>query len=224
MASESDAVFLQRFFRTGPGEYGEGDRFLGVRVPATRKLVRQFGDVPLEVVTELLHSEWHEERLLALLLMVRKYSRGDAVEKQAVYDLYLANTQYINNWDLVDSSAEHIVGPHLAGDKNAMRVLGRLARSVSLWERRIAMLSTFHFIKKDEFDIAVKIAAQLIGDSEDLIHKASGWMLREAGNRNVEVLMKFLDEHVHEMPRTMLRYAIEKLPEKQRLTYLKAKR
>lgn len=224
MASESDAVFLQRFFRTGPGEYGQGDRFLGVRVPATRKLVRQFEDVPIDLVTELLHSEWHEERLLALLLMVRKYAKGNAEEKQGLHDLYLANTRYINNWDLVDSSAEHIVGPHLAGDKNAAKVLGKLARSKSLWERRIAMLSTFHFIKKDEFDIAVKIAGQLISDKEDLIHKASGWMLREAGNRNVNVLIEFLDEHVHDMPRTMLRYAIEKLPEKKRLTYLKAKR
>lgn len=224
MASESDAVFLQRFFRTGPGEYGEGDRFLGVRVPATRKLVRQFGDAPFDVVTELLHSEWHEERLLALLLLVRKYAKGDAETRQLIYDLYLANTRYINNWDLVDSSAEHIVGPHLFGSKQAGKVLGKLARSKCLWERRIAMLSTFHFIKNDEFEVAIEIAEQLMSDKEDLIHKASGWMLREAGNRNVQVLIKFLDEHVHDMPRTMLRYAIEKLPEKKRHAYLNAKR
>jgi 3-methyladenine DNA glycosylase AlkD len=223
VASESDAVFLQRFFRTGPGEYGEGDKFLGVRVPATRKLVRQFKDVPLEDVLQLLQSEWHEERLLALLLMVHQYRRGSGDIKRAIYDAYLANARFVNNWDLVDSSAEHIVGPYLRESGRRDKVLTKLARSKNLWERRIAMLSTFHFIKHNEYDLTLNIAELLLSDTEDLIHKASGWMLREAGNRDRAVLERFLTAHLHNMPRTMLRYAIEKLPEAKRLKFLKAK-
>jgi 3-methyladenine DNA glycosylase AlkD len=222
VASESDAIFLQRFFRTGPGEYGEGDKFLGVRVPATRKIVRQFRHVPLNDVLPLLQSAWHEERLLALLLMVHKYQNDSGNEKRAIYDAYLANTRYVNNWDLVDSSAEHIVGPYLREHGGHDKALTTLARSNILWERRIAMLSTFHFIKHNEFEPALKIAEQLLQDREDLIHKAAGWMLREAGNRNRAVLEGFLKTHLHNMPRTMLRYAIEKLPEPMRLKYLKA--
>lgn len=223
VASESDAIFLQRFFRTGPGEYGEGDRFLGVRVPATRRIVRQFASAPLKDVLNLLQSEWHEERLLALLLMVRTYKRATNGDKRAIYDAYLANTHHINSWDLVDSSAEFIVGAFLDEAGKAKTVLMKLARSKLLWERRIAMLSTFHFIKRDEFDLTVQIARQLLDDEEDLIHKASGWMLREVGNRDRKVLVGFLKAHWHKMPRTMLRYAIEKLPESERHKYLKAK-
>ncbi|MBC8089659.1 MAG: DNA alkylation repair protein [Phycisphaerae bacterium] len=223
VASESDATFLQRFFRTGPGEYGEGDKFLGVRVPATRKLVRQFTDATLPDILVLLQSEWHEERLLALLLMVRRYQRGSDTERRAVYRGYLTNMRYVNNWDLVDSSAEHIVGAHLASSPRAEALLMKLTRSKLLWERRIAMLSAFYFIKRNEFGLATMIAAQLLHDKEDLIHKASGWMLREAGNRDRKVIDVFLAAHLHEMPRTMLRYAIEKLPEPQRLKYLKAR-
>lgn len=219
-ADKDDALFLQRFFRTGPGEYGEGDKFLGVRVPASRAIVKQFPDATLSDSVKLLQSEWHEERLVALLLMVRLYSRGDADQQQAVYDAYLANARRINNWDLVDSSAEHIVGPHLMGKRNAKPVLSKLAKSKVLWERRIAMLSTFHFIKHDEFELALHIAELLRKDSHDLIHKAVGWMLREIGNRDRDVLIDYLEPRVTELPRTMLRYAIEKFSEPTRKKYL----
>lgn len=220
-ANKDDAIFLQRFFRTGPGEYGEGDRFLGVRVPATRKIVKQFANASLADTLKLLHSEWHEERLLALLLLVQLYKRGDVATNRAIYEAYLANTRHINNWDLVDSSAEHIVGPHLLGKPGAKKTLTKLARSKNLWERRIAMLSTFHFIKQGEFTVALEIAEELGGDSEDLIHKAVGWMLREIGDRDRAVLEAFLEPRVLQMPRTMLRYAIEKFPETKRQRYLR---
>lgn len=216
VASETDAVFLQRFFKTGPGEYGEGDRFLGVRVPATRMVVKQFPKATLNDALKLLQSEWHEERLLALLLMVRLYQKGDVKLQNDTYDAYLAHAKFINNWDLVDSSAEHIVGPHLLGNAGAKRVLLKLAKSTDLWERRIAILSTFHFIKQSEFDVALQICVQLLHDKADLIHKAVGWMLREIGNRDQAELEQFLESRAHMMPRTMLRYAIEKFPEKKR--------
>lgn len=222
-ANADDAVFLQRFFKTGEGKYGVGDRFLGVRVPATRQLVKQFGGATLEDMLELLESEWHEERLLALLLMVRLYQRGDEDTQRQLYENYLANTAHINNWDLVDSSAEHIVGAFLYGKANAQRVLMRLGRSTQLWERRIAMLSTFHFIKRGEIGIALAIAEHLLNDTEDLIHKAVGWMLREVGKRDHAALERFLEPRILLMPRTMLRYAIEKFPEPQRQRYLKQK-
>lgn len=221
VASESDAVFLQRFFKTGKGEYGHGDRFLGVRVPATRKLVRQFSHVTIDDTVELLQSAWHEERLLALLLMVRQYAKGNADARGRLYAAYLRHTRYINNWDLVDSSAEYIVGAHLRADGNAEQVLNRLVASKSVWQRRIAMLSTFHFIKHDEFEHALRVAEQLLSDSHDLIHKAVGWMLREMGNRDLATEKRFLSQHYRVMPRTMLRYAIEKFPEAQRQRYLK---
>jgi 3-methyladenine DNA glycosylase AlkD len=223
-SNKDDAKFLQRFFRTGKGEYGEGDRFLGIRVPATRALVKQFKDATLNDASELLQSEWHEERLFALLLMVRLYQRGDDAMRRNVYDTYLANANHINNWDLVDASAEHIVGPHLPGKAGARRTLGKLARSESLWERRIAMLSTFHHIKRGEFETPLYVAELLRHDEHDLIHKAVGWMLREIGNRNRAVLVDYLDPRVTELPRTMLRYAIEKFPERERLAYLRRER
>ncbi|MEP6834741.1 MAG: DNA alkylation repair protein [Gemmatimonas sp.] len=221
LADKEDAVFLQRFFRTGPGEYGEGDRFLGVRVPATRRIVKQFPHATLADALELLQSEWHEERLLALLFMVRLFKRGDAAMQRSVYESYLANMPYVNNWDLVDSSAEHIVGPHLYGKSSAKRVLMKLARSRTLWERRIAMLSTLYFIKQKDFALALEITEQLIADQADLIHKAAGWMLREIGDRDRAVLEAYLEPRVLRMPRTMLRYAIEKFPERKRQQYLK---
>ncbi|MGV3710269.1 MAG: DNA alkylation repair protein [Gemmatimonas sp.] len=220
-SNKDDAKFLQRFFRTGKGEYGEGDRFLGIRVPATRALVKQFKEATLGDAVELLQSEWHEERLFALLLMVRLYQRGDDAMKRIVYQSYIANTQRINNWDLVDASAEHIVGPHVMAKATGKRTLGKLARSKSLWERRIAMLSTFHHIKQGEFETPLFVAELLRRDEHDLIHKAVGWMLREIGNRNRAVLVEFLEPRVTELPRTMLRYAIEKFPERERQAYLK---
>lgn len=222
--NKEDAVFLQRFFKTGAGEYGEGDRFLGVRVPATRKIVKQFPTATLEDALTLLESEWHEERLLALLIMVRLYQNGDEKSRRDTYNAYLANARYINNWDLVDASAEHVVGPHLIGKASAKRVLMKLAKSQDLWERRIAMLSTFHFIKSNEFELALEISDELLHDRADLIQKAVGWMLREIGNRDRAVLENFLETRAPVMPRTMLRYAIEKFPDSKRKRFLQMPR
>ena len=217
-ANADDAVHLQRFFKTSPGEYGEGDKFLGLRVPALRHLAKTHRSLPVEDALELLTSEWHEERLLALLLLIGHHARGDAATKQQVYDAYLANTRYINNWDLVDASAEHIVGPHLA--PNDVTVLDRLASSKDVWERRIAMLATFLWIKRREFGPALRVAHRLVNDRHDLIQKAVGWMLREIGKRDGSIEREFLRRHCKTMPRTMLRYAIEKFPEPERRLYL----
>jgi len=218
LADPRDAEHLQRFFKTGKGQYGEGDRFLGVRVPQLRALARRFRSLSHEHVLHLLRSPWHEQRLLALLLLVDQYRRGTDVERATIYRAYLDHTDYINNWDLVDSSAEHIVGPQL--DPGDLRGFERLARSESLWERRIAMLATFHWIKKREFRPALRVAELLLDNSHDLIHKAVGWMLREIGKRDLAVEEGFLREHCRNMPRTMLRYAIERFPENLRKKYL----
>ncbi len=217
-ADADDAVHLQRFFRTGPGQYGEGDRFLGVRVPVLRRLAREYGTLSADDALVLLQSRWHEERLLGLLLLVGIYKRGEDPDKQAVYDAYLAHTRHINNWDLVDASAEYIVGPHIGPDR--LDVLERLARSPDLWERRIAMLATFHWIKQGRFAPALRIATLLLNDRHDLIHKAVGWMLREIGKRDRAVEVAFLREHHGAMPRTALRYAIEHFPKRERKRYL----
>jgi 3-methyladenine DNA glycosylase AlkD len=219
LADPQIAEHSQRFFKTGPGQYGEGDLFLGIRVPVLREQAKKFRDTPLAVVGRLLQSVYHEERLCALLLLVQKFSQGGPTDQKAVYELYLQNTRFINNWDLVDLSAYLIVGPWLA-DKDR-RPLYTLVRSQSLWERRIAMIATFHFIKNNQFTDALEIAALTLADREDLMHKAVGWMLREVGKRNLTVEKEFLKAHCQRMPRTMLRYAIEKFPEKERLKYLK---
>lgn len=220
LGSPSDAKFLQRFFKTAPGEYGAGDQFIGIRVPVLRSLAKDFRSLPLADVTALLHSPIHEERLLALLILVDAYQRADETGRAAIYKLYLKNLAGVNNWDLVDTSAPHIVGRHLA--QRSRTVLFRLARSKNLWHRRIAMLATFHFIRQDDFADALQLAEVLCDDKHDLMHKAVGWMLREIGKRDVAVLKKFLDQHAALMPRTMLRYAIEKLPERERQRYLRA--
>ncbi len=207
-----------RYFKTGPGEYGEGDRFLGVRVPDLRAQVNKCGAVSLEDIQALLMSDFHEERLFALLLLVRKFAKGDEKEKTAIYNLYLKNTHRINNWDLVDSSASYIVGSYL--ESRDRRILYKLAKSASVWERRIAVISTFQFIGNNQFDDALKLAGQLLEDEHDLIHKAVGWMLREIGKRNMAVEKAYLLAHYKKMPRTMLRYAIEKFPEQERKKYL----
>ena len=219
LADRQTAEHSQRFFKTGPGQYGEGDIFLGIRVPVLREQARKFRDTPLDEVRLLLTSEYHEERLCALLLLVQKFSKGSAEDQKSIYELYLKNTRYINNWDLVDLSAYLIVGPYLA-DKDK-RPIHALACSKDLWERRIAIMSTFHFIKKNQFADALAISEKLLADREDLIHKATGWMLREIGKRDLPQEKKFLDAHYQRMPRTMLRYAIEKFPEKERMKYLK---
>jgi len=219
LASPETAEILQKFFKTGPGEYGEGDIFIGVRVPDLRKLAKEFQDITTSEILAFLASSIHEERFLALLILVLNYGRGDEIEKKKVYDLYLENTSCINSWDLVDGSAHHIVGAFLM-DKNKAP-LYRLAKSENLWERRIAMVSTFYFIKHDQFRETLEIAKILLTDPEDLIHKAVGWMLREIGKRDLAAEETFLKKHAMNMPRTMLRYAIEKFPEPKRQRYLK---
>jgi len=208
----------KRFFKTGEGQYGEGDRFLGIRVPVLRKQVAKFRETSLGEALKLLHSTYHEERLFALLLLVDKYQIGNEAEKEDVYNCYMANIRHVNNWDLVDSSAPYIVGPYL--ENREKENLISLARSENLWERRIAIISTFHFIKNGQFDTALEIADMLIGDRDDLIHKAVGWMLREVGKRDEAALKAFLKVRYKIMPRTMLRYAIERFPEAERKRYL----
>lgn len=217
-SNPKDAEFLRRFFKTGPGQYGEGDVFRGIRVPVLRQLVSRFSDVTLATVSALLKSKYHEDRLLALLMLVRMFQRGDDATQKQIYDLYLVNTRYINNWDHVDASAEHIVGGYLFTRSRVP--LTKLARSKLLWERRIAILATFHFIRRRDFDETLRLAKILLHDEHDLMHKAVGWMLREVGNRAPEAERSFLLENYREMPRTMLRYAIEKLPESERKSYL----
>jgi 3-methyladenine DNA glycosylase AlkD len=219
LGNKEKAEVLQRFFKTRPGEYGEGDVFLGIQVPQLRKLAKQYKSIAVAEVTQLLVSPVHEERLLALLLCVYAYAKGDEVKKKEIYTAYLNNTKFVNNWDLVDTSAEHIVGAYLA--KRSRKPLYRLAKSTSLWERRIAIMATFHFIKQNEFSETVTLAEMLLTDEEDLIHKAVGWMLCDIGKRDLEAEEKFLKEHYRTMPRTMLRYAIEKFPETKRKRYLK---
>jgi 3-methyladenine DNA glycosylase AlkD len=219
IANKEKAEVLQRFFKTGPGEYGEGDVFIGVKVPDLRKVARDFRDIALKDVIVLIESAIHEERLLALLILVRKYVKGNETDKKEIYTLYLKKTRFINNWDLVDVTAQHIVGDYLM-DKNKSP-LYRLAKSENLWERRIAILATFYFIKNGKYEETLKIAKILIFDEEDLIHKAVGWMLREIGKRDMVIEETFLKQHYKEMPRTMLRYAIEKFPEPKRQRYLK---
>lgn len=218
VASPERAKIHKWFFKTGPGEYGEGDRFLGVTVPALRKLAREYQDLPAKDIITILKSPWHEERLLALLILVRQHARGDEPTRRLIHRLYLRNTRSINNWDLVDLSAAQIIGSHLErGDRGVLR---RLARSRSLWERRIAMIATYHFIRQRDFKDALAIAGLLLDDTHDLIHKAVGWMLREVGKRSRDVEERFLKKHAARMPRTMLRYAIERFPEPQRRRYL----
>lgn len=221
-ADKKTAEILQRFFKTGPGEYGEGDIFIGVKIPLIRKLTKQYRDLELTQTVQLLKSPVHEERMLALLILVSKYSQGTDENRKQIYDLYLSHTLHINSWDLVDLTAAHIVGSFL-NDKDT-RPLYKLSRSKNLWERRISIISTHYFIKNDKFGDTLKISEILLTDRQDLIHKAVGWMLREVGKRNLSVLEKeFLNRNYNRMPRTMLRYAIEKFPEAKRQAYLKGK-
>jgi 3-methyladenine DNA glycosylase AlkD len=219
-AIPENAAILQRFFKTGVGEYAEGDEFLGVRVPATRKLVPMTDELEETSIVELLRSRWHEERLLALLVMVRRYHRGGEVERARLWKLYLANTRWINNWDLVDSSAPGIPGRWVADHPRDLAVLSRLARSQDLWERRIAILATFEMTRRKEYSATLELSEALLHDEHDLIHKACGWMLREVGKRDENALGGFLSKHAETMPRTMLRYALEKLPPSERRRWM----
>jgi 3-methyladenine DNA glycosylase AlkD len=221
LGNPKHAAVSQRFFKTEPGQYGEGDVFIGVRVPVLRKLAKEYTDLAVDDIAILLRSHVHEERLLALLLLVGSFLKGNETAKKSIFEMYLNNTGYVNNWDLVDSSAEHIVGAYLMNKSKS--VLYRLAESENLWERRISIMSTFHFIKQHQFSETLKISKMLLSDRQDLIHKATGWMLREIGKRHLQTEESFLKVHYQKMPRTMLRYAIEKFPEPKRQRYLKGR-
>lgn len=229
-ASRQKAQVLQRFFKTGPGEYAHGDIFCGVAVPHIRKIAREFvgdgndlvgdgRDLFLITAARLLKSAVHEERLLALLILIGAYRCASVRGKAAIYRLYLKHTKYINNWDLVDVTAKHIVGVHLF-DKDRTP-LYRLAVSASLWERRIALLATFYFIERRQFDDTLKIVEMYLCDPHDLIHKACGWMLREIYKRDSALAQRFIRKKCALMPRVMLRYAIERFPDTKRVAYLK---
>lgn len=215
--SEKEKVFLN-FFKTGKGQYGEGDKFLGISVPEQRKVAKKYKSLPLSEIQKLLNSKIHEHRFTALEILVMQYDASDPKSKEKIIKFYLKNTKNINNWDLVDTSAPYILGDHLL-DKDRS-VLYRLAKSKSLWERRISIVSTFAFIKEKDLKDTVKISEILLSDSHDLIQKAVGWMLREAGKKDLKTLLSFLDKHYKKMPRTMLRYSLEKLNQKQKKFYM----
>ncbi len=221
MKNPEQETNLLRFFKTGPGEYGEGDQFLGLKVPQVRQIAKKCSDVTINEVIKLLHSPFHEERLLSLFLLTKKFEKGDDIQKSNIYNLYLQNTSFINNWDLVDLSADKIIGAWLFNKDKS--ILNELATSDDLWKRRIAIMTTFYFIKNGEFNKTLELAFLLLNDKEDLIHKAVGWMLRETGKRDFDTEFKFLKKHYNRMPRTMLRYAIERFPEEMSQQFLKGK-
>jgi 3-methyladenine DNA glycosylase AlkD len=209
---------LSWFFKTGKGQYGEGDTFLGIPVPEQRKIAKRYVDLSLEDLHELLNSKVHEHRFTALVILISKYRKAEESGKKEIFDFYLRNTENINNWDLVDLSAPRIVGDYLINRERS--ILYKLAKSDSLWERRISILSTFTFINNNDFEGALNISELLLHDEHDLIHKAVGWALREIGKRDQNVEERFLAKHCLHMPRTMLRYAIEKFDEEKRKRYL----
>jgi 3-methyladenine DNA glycosylase AlkD len=217
-ANPEKAAFFPRFFKTGPGDYGEGDLFLGITVPDCRNIARSYKDLPLPETIELLHSKWHEERLVALLIMVLVFQRGSKKTQQEIYEQYLANTTFINNWDLVDTSARDIVGQYIYEHSEELAKLDKLANSKLLWGRRISIIATFYFLQKGDPAPTLHIAEKLLSDKYDLIQKAVGWMLREMGKRvDQQLLLDFIAQHHSTMPRTTLRYAIEKFsPETRR--------
>lgn len=211
---------LSRFFKSAPGEYGEGDRFLGVTVPEQRCLSRQFSSLSLGEVDRLLRSPWHEERLTGLLILINQHERASRVLQKRIFRFFLDHRKFVNNWDLVDLSASILLGPHV--DPRKPDLLKRWAGSPVVWERRMAVVATFHFIKEGDPCPTLVVAKRLLGDSHDLIHKAVGWMLREVGKRcSLRVERAFLDQHAAHMPRTMLRYAIERFPASLRAHYMK---
>lgn len=235
IADPKRAKNLQWFFKTGKGEYGEGDVFLGIKVPDLRKIAKKYYSLDIKQLKELIKSKFHEERLIALFILINKYQTTN--HKTICFHFYIKNMKYINNWDLVDLSAPNIVGKYLfnfARGRNFVQVhavgspssfattfLTNLVKSENIWECRIAVLASFQFIKNNRFGDSLKIAEMLLQDKHDLIHKAVGWMLREIGKRDLKIEIEFLNKYYKKMPRTMLRYAIEKFPEKLKLTYLK---
>lgn len=221
LADKEVAETMQWFFKTGKGDYGEGDIFVGLKVPLQRKLAREFKDLSLAEIGELLSSSIHEERLISLIILIDKYQKTDEKGKKLIFNFYLKQRKGINNWDLVDISAPKILGRYLLEKDKG--ILFKFAVSKNLWERRIAIISTQEFIKNNNFKTTLQIASMLIKDEHDLIHKAVGWMLREIGKKDIALEEKFLRVHYKEMPRTMLRYAIEKFPETKRKKYLQGK-
>ena len=225
LANPEKARILARFFKTGKGEYGEGDRFLGIMIGPVQELARKYKDLSFSDLQKLLNGVYHEERTLAVMILIRQYEKGERVKREEIFKFYLKNTNKINNWDLVDISAPKIIGESL-GDKDikilgeGRKILYKLAKSENLWERRIAIMSTFAFIRNSDFTDTLKIAEILLTDKHDLIHKAVGWMLREIGKKDQKAEEVFLKKHYRTMPRTMLRYAIEKFSQKQREFYL----
>jgi 3-methyladenine DNA glycosylase AlkD len=221
LANTKKAKILQGFFKTKKGEYGEGDIFLGVIVPKQRELAKKYIELSLPEIKKVLHSKIHEERLTALIVLTYKYEKTkNESEKKEIYDFYLKNTKYINNWDLVDISTPKIIGSYLLEHQNERKILNSLSKSKNMWERRISILATFPLLKNKEYSEVLKLSKLFLKDKHDLMHKATGWMLREMGKKDIGILKKFLNEHKKEMPRTMLRYAIEKFPEKIRKHYL----
>lgn len=220
LADAKKASFFPKFFKAGKGEYAEGDVFLGVSVPDIRNIAKKYRDLPFSEIKKLLANDYHEARLLALIILTMQYARADDAQKQKIVDFYLTQFSRVNNWDLVDSSASQILGSYLLTHPRGM--LMRFAKSPHLWTQRIAIVSTYAFIRADQFEETLNIAEIFLSHKHDLIHKATGWMLREVGKRDMTVLRKFLDRHAAEMPRTMLRYAIEKMTSGERRQYMNA--
>lgn len=217
-SDKSHAAVLQKFFKTGKGEYGDGDKFIGIKVPVLRNIAKQYKNLEMDAVQNLIQSEIHEERMTALLILIEKFKKADEKEKKKIYNFYLENLGFINNWDLVDLTAEKIIGAFLYEKERGL--LYKLALSDNLWKKRTAMLSTFYFIKMGDYSTSLEIAELLLNDKHDLIHKAVGWMLREIGKRDLKTEEEFLLKYYKKMPRTMLRYAIERFDEKRRKDYL----
>ncbi|MDH5656047.1 MAG: DNA alkylation repair protein [Spirochaetia bacterium] len=222
LADRKVAEHSQRYFKTGPGEYGEGDVFIGLRMPQIRSLAKKYSKLSFSDIENLLKSEIHEKRMLAVILLVNAYKKAAEPDQKKIYQMYFKNKKYINNWDLIDVSCPHVMGGYLY--KNDRSVLFKLAASGNLWDKRLAVMSTFYFIRNGDFNDSFKICEMLLDDEEDLIHKAAGWMLREIGKRNPKEEEKFLDRHAEKMPRTMLRYALERFSESKRKKYMSVKR
>ena len=212
--------FLPYFFKTGKGQYGEGDKFIGVVVPDIRKIARANKTLSFDEVTKLLNNEYHECRMCALFILIEQYKKAKEEDRKLLVDFYLAHSHRINNWDLVDLSAKDILGEYLL-DKKDRSILYKLVKSDLLWDQRIAVLATFAFIKKNDFNDILRLSEELLSHKHDLMHKATGWMLREAGKRDKDALIGFLDKHYRRMPRTMLRYSIEKLSTEEKTYYMK---
>ncbi|KYG61713.1 DNA alkylation repair protein [Bdellovibrio bacteriovorus] len=225
-ATEQNREAALWFFKTGPGGYSQHDQFIGVKVPKTRLVSREYKDLPLSEIQKLLKSKIHEDRLLGLIILVNRMKKASIQDRKTIADFYFKNLKYVNNWDLVDSSAEYILGPYLKEfltPSQQLKFLKKLAVSKNLWERRVSILTTFHFIRQHEFENTLYIAEILLNDPHDLIHKAVGWMVREVANRDLAQANDFLRGRYDQMPRTMLRYAIEKFPETRRKAYLLGK-